>query len=244
MIVQWVLAFLARENQNDHLDAVVETVLKLPDPVVGSHATSHREHGWVVRLVADLVKALFHSGLELIGSLPVPVTMENAPSLHGRLREHLGLDFPFEFSGVLLDLKLVRRSRRSGAHNHVTSVIFVAFQLCRSVQELESPSLLFLLALLVLSESLEQAFAFLDLLLSVRMHNLGEILHESEISSHGVRQTSELTQFWNEGDLDTSLAVLVDQQGLVQVSDVLVILLLVVLRVRDLLLILLESCLR
>ena len=86
--------------------------------------------------------------------------------------------------------------------------------------------------------------AFLNLSLSIRMHDLGEILHESEVSSHGIRQTSELAQFWNEGDLDTSLAVLVDQQGLIQVIDVLVILLLVVLRVRDLLPILLESGLR
>lgn len=73
------------------------------------------------------------------------------------------------------------------------------------------------------------------------MHDLGEILHESEISSHSIRQTSELTQFWNEGDLDTSLAVLVDQQGLIQVIDILIILLLVVLGVRDLLAILLKS---
>ena len=82
-------------------------VLELSLPVVGSHSTADREHGWLFGLETNLVKALLHSRFELIGSLTISVAVEDAPGFHGWLSEHLSLDLSFQFSGIFLDFELV-----------------------------------------------------------------------------------------------------------------------------------------
>jgi len=73
----------------------------------------------------------------------------------------------------------------------------------------------------------------LDLLRSIGVYDLGKVLLKSEVSLHLIGQASQLTKFWNEGDLVTSLAILVDEQGLVDVGHSLIVLRLVVLEVAD-----------
>ena len=96
------------------------------------------------------------------------------------------------------------------------------------------PSLLLFLALLVLGESLEQIFALLKLLVSVRVHDHSQILHESEVGSHGIRESSQLTELRDESDLISSLPVLVDQERLVGICDVFIVPGLVVLSIAHL----------
>lgn len=103
------------------------------------------------------------------------------------------------------------------------------------------PSLLLLLALLVGREGGEEILALLDLLVSVGVDNLGEIFHQPEVSTHSIRETSELAELWDQSDLITSLPVLVDEEWLVWVSDILVVPGLVVLLVANLSAILVES---
>lgn len=105
------------------------------------------------------------------------------------------------------------------------------------------PSLLLLLALLVLCEGGEEILALLDLLVSVGVDNLGEILHQPKVSAHGISQTCELAELWDQSDLIAGLAVLVDEERLVGISDILVVPGLVVLLVADLGAVLVEGSL-
>ena len=40
----------------------------------------------------------------------------------------------------------------------------------------------------------EEILALLDLLVSVGVNDLGKILHQPEVSAHGIRQTDELAE--------------------------------------------------
>jgi len=85
------------------------------------------------------------------------------------------------------------------------------------------PSLLLFLALLVLGESLEQIFALRKLFVSVGVHDHGQILHESEVGSHGIRKPRQLTELRDQSDLISSLPVLVDEKRLVRIRDVFIV---------------------
>lgn len=106
------------------------------------------------------------------------------------------------------------------------------------------PLLLLLNALLVSLEYLEQILDFFDLCLGIRVDNLGEVLHEAEVSSHGVGQASQLAQLWDERHLVTSLAIFVDKQRLIGISDVFIVASFVVLSVASRCTILVESSFR
>lgn len=106
------------------------------------------------------------------------------------------------------------------------------------------PLLLFLFALLILGESGEEILAFLDFLVSVGVNDLSKILHESEVRSHLVSESSQLAELWDQGNLITSLSVLVDQEWLVWIRDGLIVLGLVVLSITHLSSLLVESSLR
>ena len=54
------------------------------------------------------------------------------------------------------------------------------------VLESEMPQLLLLLALRVGVEDLQEVAAFLDLAVSVGVHDLCQVLHESEVRAHGI----------------------------------------------------------
>ena len=212
------------------------------DPAVGTHGSFDLVHSWLGAFVADLVQALFEGAFELVGCLSILVSVENSPRLHGGLSEHLGLDLAVELSCTLFNVKRVWSSAAGGTHDKITSFIFVASDLGRSVPELEVPGLLFFLTLLVLGEGGEEVLALLHLLVSVGVHDLGQILHEAEICAHCVCKTSELAELRNERNLVSSLPILVDQERLVGIGDVLIVAGLVVLLVADLSSIFVESC--
>lgn len=96
------------------------------------------------------------------------------------------------------------------------------------------PLLLFLLALFIGGESGKEVFAFLHLLVGVGVHDLSQILHEPEVSTHCIGKTSELAELWDQRDLVACLPILVDEEWLVRVGDVLIVPGLVVFFVADL----------
>lgn len=189
------------------------------------------------------LEALLHGTLELVGNLTISVSMEYSPLVHCRLTEHLGLSLAIKLSGALLDVELVWCSRTGRTHHEVASIVLVSTELRRDVLELDVPSLGLLFAFLVLGERLEQMLALLDLLLGVAVNNLGEVLHEPEVSSHLIGQTCELTELRNKSHFVASLPVLVDEERLIDVSDGLVVPGLVVLHVANLSAIAVECCL-
>jgi hypothetical protein len=112
---------------------------------------------------------LLEGALELVGDLSITISVEDTPHLHGWLGEHLGLDLAIKLSCVPLNVEFVGGSRRSGSHDHVSSVVLEALEFRGNILELQMPSLLLLLALLILGESLEETFALVDLPLDARM---------------------------------------------------------------------------
>lgn len=93
------------------------------------------------------------------------------------------------------------------------------------------PQALLLDALSIRLEVLHQVLDLLNLGIGVGVHDLGKILHQAEVSAHGVSQTSQLTELWDERDLIACSAILVDEQRLVHVANVLIVAGLVVLLV-------------
>jgi len=83
-------------------------------------------NSWFLALIADLIKALFESALELVGSIGISVTVEDSPGVKGRLSEHLGLDFSVKFSSTPLDVKRVWSTTACCTHDQVASVILIA----------------------------------------------------------------------------------------------------------------------
>lgn len=96
------------------------------------------------------------------------------------------------------------------------------------------PKLLLLDAFFVCLEVLHQVLNLLDLRISVCVHDLCKILHQTEVGTHCVSQTSQLTEFRNKGDLITCSPVFVDEKGLVGVRNGLVVAGLVVVAVAGL----------
>ena len=68
----------------------------------------------------------------------------------------------------------------------LVSVSLLVWQNNWVVVEFQVPSSLLLLALLVVLEALHQVLDLLDLSFSVGVDNLGEILHEAEVSTHSI----------------------------------------------------------
>ena len=96
------------------------------------------------------------------------------------------------------------------------------------------PKLLLLDAFFICLEVLHQVLNLLDLRISVCVHDLCKILHQTEVGTHCVSQTSQLTELRNEGDLIACSSVFVDEKGLVGVRDGLVVAGLVVVAVAGL----------
>lgn len=160
--------------------------------------------------------------------------MEDAPSFEGWLGEHLGLDLSVELADTSLDVERVWSTTAGCAHHEVSCIILPAGELGRDILELEMPLLLLFDTLLVGSESGKEILTLAYFLVSVGVDNLGKILHQPEVGSHDIRQACKLTEFWDQSDLVTGLAVLVDEEWLVWVRDGLVVPSLVVLGVADL----------
>ena len=55
-----------------------------------------------------------------------------------------------------------------------------------------------------------QVLDLLDFSLSIRVNDLRHILHKSEVSTHGISQTGNLTQLWDQGDLKSSPPVFIN----------------------------------
>ena len=112
--------------------------------------------------------------------------MEDSPGFEWRLREHLSLDLTIYFTSIALDVERVERTTVCGSHDQVSSIILVTRYFSRVLVELEMPLLLLFNALLIGSESGEKVLALLDLLVSVGVNNLSQILHQPEVGTHGV----------------------------------------------------------
>lgn len=198
-------------------------------------------HGRIRAVVTNLIKALFHSTLELVGSLGISISVEDTPGLKSWLGEHLGLDLSVQLTSTTFDVELVRCSTCICAHHEITSIVFVSWNLGWVFFECQVPLLLLLLALLVLSEGLEKVLAFVDFAVSVGVDDLGEILHEAEIGTHTIGESCELTELRYESYLVTSLPVFVDEKRLVWIFDALIVSGLVVVGIAHLLTVLIES---
>ena len=93
------------------------------------------------------------------------------------------------------------------------------------------PQFLLLLALRIGLEVLHQIFDLLDLRIGIGVQDLSKVFHQMEVCSHGISQTCQLAEFWNQSNFVSSASVLVDEEWLVLIRDVLIVASLVVLLV-------------
>lgn len=170
-----------------------------------------------------MLEDLFHGRSELLADLGVLVAVEDAPGLQRRLLKHLVLNLPVDISSASFDVERVPLSAALGAHDHVACLVLVSLERCWIFLELQVPKFLLLLALRVRVEDLQQVSAFTDLSVCVGVHYLSEVFHESKVCSHRISETCHLTEFWNEGDFNSSSAIFVDEQRLSWISDILVV---------------------
>lgn len=189
---------------------------------------------WLTAFVTNLVKALFESALELVSNLSISVSVEDSPSRHSWLGEHLGLDLSIKLTSAPLNVERVWSSAACSTHNQVSSFILHASEFGWDIHEFQVPLLLLLPALLISCECGEEVLAFLHLLVGVSVHDLSQILHEPKVSTHCVSKTSELAELWDQRDLIASLPILVDEERLVWVGDVLIVSGLIVFFIADL----------
>lgn len=160
--------------------------------------------------------------------------MEDGPVLELNLGEHLALDLTIDLTSTLLDVETIGSTTCVWAHQQVASSVLKTLELLRILVELEMPKRLLLFTLLVSLEVMHEILDLLDLGFSICMHNLCQVLHESEISAHGVSQTCNLAELGDEGNLNSSATIFVDQKWLVWILDLLVISGLIVLLVAGL----------
>ena len=154
------------------------------------------------------------------------------------------MDLSVDVTCILLYVEAVRLARRRGTHQQLASTILVAVKRLRVLRELEMPHLLLLDTLSVAGEVRHQVLDLLDLCFGVSVNDLSQVLHETEVSTHGVGQTGQLAELRDQSHLVACAAILVYQQRLVASLDLLIVAGLVVLPVRCLDAILVEGRLR
>lgn len=137
--------------------------------------------------------------------------MKDSPCFQGRLLKHLVLDLAINFSSTLFNIESVSLSASFSTHDHFASLIFESLQLSWVLLKFEMPQLLLLLAFGVSVEDFKQILAFIDLSVSISVDDFSKILHESEISSHSVSESSNLAEFRYQSDLIASFSVFVNQ---------------------------------
>ena len=167
--------------------------------------------------------------------------MEDCPLFEWRLSEHLALDLAIDFTSTLFYIEAVRSAASVRAHQEATGIVLKALELLGSLVELQVPKLLLLDAFFICLKVLHQVFNLLDLRISVSVHDLCKVLHQTEVGTHCVSQTSQLTELRYESNLIACSSVLVDEQGLVWVRDRLVVAGLVVVTVAGLSALLVEA---
>lgn len=121
--------------------------------------------------------------------------MKDGPSLESWLFIHLVLDLAVNLSSALLNVEGVSLSTSLGSHHHVTSLELVSFELSRVVLEFQMPELLLLDTLGMRVEDFQEILAFSYFPVSIGVDYFGKILHESEITSHRIGETSDLAEF-------------------------------------------------
>ena len=98
--------------------------------------------------------------------------MEDSPFGQSWLVEHLVLDLPVDLSGTSFNVEGVSLATAFGSHDHVSSLVLVAFEWSWVILELEVPQLLLLKALRMRVEDLEKVLALSYLPVSVGVNNL------------------------------------------------------------------------
>ena len=101
-----------------------------------------------------------------------------------------------------------------------------------------------LFAFLIVFEAFHQVLDLLYFCIRISVYNLCEILHETEVCTHGVSESSQLTKFRDESDFVSCSSVFIYQQRLIWLIDALIVSSLVVLTVACLSALFVETCLR
>lgn len=96
------------------------------------------------------------------------------------------------------------------------------------------PKLLLFDAFFIRLKVLHQVFDLLYLRIGISVNDLCKVLHQTEVGTHSVSQTCQLTELRNKGNFIACSSVLVDKKGLIGVRNGLIVAGLVVVTVAGL----------
>jgi len=162
-------------------------------PVVELHSWLDLAHHWIGSVISTSFQTFGHCRLELTSNLSILISVKDSPSLESRLGEHFPLDFPIDLSHTGFNVESIWASFRIGSHKQFSGIEFESVYLLRVVVELHVPQFLFLDTLGVRLEVVHEVFNFLYLSFSISVDYASKIFHQTEISSHCVGQSSQLT---------------------------------------------------
>ena len=112
--------------------------------------------------------------------------MEDGPLFELRLSEHLALDLAIDFTRTLFYIEAVRSATSVRAHQETTGIVLETLEFLRILVEFQVPKLLLLDTFFICLEVLHQVFNLLDLRISVSVHDLCKVLHQTEVGTHSV----------------------------------------------------------
>ena len=142
---------------------------------------------------------------------------------------HLVLDLAIDVSSRSFNVERGTLNATFSAHDHLASSILVTLQQSRCVLELQVPEFLLLHALRIGVEDVKQVATLFNLSVSICVHDLCKILHDAEVRSHSISESSDTAELRKESNLSTSASIFVDEQWLVEFFNLLVVAGLVVL---------------
>lgn len=233
-IIEVASTLLPWQEQDNCLDSLVQLSLELPFPCFRIHTTFDREYRRSGALITKLLQALFHSRSELLSNVGVSISMKDSPGLESRLLIHFVLDLSVDFSRTLFNVKGISVTTAFGTHDHIACLVLIPRQGTWGLLEFQVPKFLLLHTFGISTEDFEEVLAFVHLSVSIGVHNLSKILHQSKIGSHRICKTSYLTEFGNKSNLNSCLSVFVNEQWLIAIINCLIVSGLIVVPVGDL----------
>jgi len=136
------------------------------------------------------VLAFLKRSLEPGGNLTVTVSIEDGPLFELYLRELLALDLAIDFMTTLFNIEAVRSAASIWTHEETTGIVLEALKFLRVLVELQVPKLLLLNAFLICFEVLHHVFNLLNLRISISVHDICRVLHQTGVCTHNISQSS------------------------------------------------------
>lgn len=195
IIIKRCLALLTWQDQHNRLDWNVNVFPYDFFPIFKAVAF-YSEFPWLLYIVLKTFTTFVHCFHKLNRDSSVHFCIENAPPFYRRLFIHLSLNFAINIRAGF-NIKTISASIISLTHNHFSSIQTLSIEGLRVWFNWHLPGIHLSLALFVLSKWFKQGFTFLNSSFCICMCSLWHFLHQLEVASHRISESSHLTKLRN-----------------------------------------------